>query len=377
MISLLIAGDYCPLNRIAEKINNNDFTIFDEIRPIIERSSYSIVNLECPIADEMNKPILKCGPSLKCSPKALDALLYAGFKGVTLANNHLNDYGEDAIMTTLNILGEKSLDKVGGGSCLKDSMRPLVKNINGKTVSIINFCESEFSIATSHNAGAAPLDLVDNQRVISECRENFDYVIVIVHGGHEMHQLPNPIMQKTYRWFIEMGADAVVNHHQHCFSGYEIYKNRPIFYGLGNFCFDRPAQRNTIWNEGYMVRLLLDNEIDFEIIPYHQCKETPGVFLLKGKEKEEFDRQLFSLNNIISNPVQMETDFERNYKKSRNWILGVFSPYNNRVLRGAACRGLLPFFLPKKKLAQLYDYINCEAHRIIVLNCIHDEINNN
>lgn len=47
----------------------------------------------------------------------------------------------------------------------------------------------------------------------------------------------------------------MVNHHQHCFSGYEIYNNKYIFYGLGNFCFDNPVKRNSIWNEGYMLSL--------------------------------------------------------------------------------------------------------------------------
>ena len=374
MINILIAGDYCPQDRIAGMIEKDDFSFFDEIRPVIANTDYSLVNLECPIADEKDKPIIKCGPSLRCTPKALDALLYAGFNGVTLANNHLNDYGEKAILNTLNLLKEKSIDKVGGGRFLKDSNLPLCITLDNKVVSVVNFCESEFSIASAYTAGATPLDLVDNQRIISECRTKSDYVIVIVHSGHEMHQLPSPMMQKTYRWFIEMGADAVVNHHQHCFSGYEVYRDKPIFYGLGNFCFDRPTQRNTIWNEGYMVRLILSEGIDFEIIPYQQCNDSPDIKMLKDEEKEVLNHQINELNNIIQDPLLVEASFDRYYKQSRNWILAIFSPYTNRILRGAARKGYLPFFLPKKKLASLYDYINCEAHRNIVLNCLHDEL---
>ena len=154
---------------------------------------------------------------------------YAGFDGVTLANNHLNDYGEKAILTTMLELVENSIDIVGVGKTLNDSQIPLFLDINGKSIAIINICESEFSIASKYHAGAAPLDLIDNQKEIASCRAKVDFVIVIVHGGHEMHQLPSPLMQKTYRWFVDMGADAVINHHQHCFSGYEIYKGSPIF----------------------------------------------------------------------------------------------------------------------------------------------------
>ena len=75
---------------------------------------------------------------------------------------------------------------------------------------------------------------------IQEAKENADYVLVIVHGGIEHYQLPTSRMIETYRFFIDAGADAVVNHHQHCYSGYERYKSKPIIYGLGNLLFDNP-----------------------------------------------------------------------------------------------------------------------------------------
>lgn len=65
-------------------------------------------------------------------------------------------------------------------------------------------------------------------------------------------------MVDTYRFFIDAGADAVINHHQHCISGYEHYQGKPIFYGIGNFFFP-PIFKHTpkSWNEGYMVTLFL------------------------------------------------------------------------------------------------------------------------
>ena len=326
MIKLLIAGDFCPQDRIAGMIEKNDFSFFEEIRPITSSANYSIVNLECPIADETCEPILKSGPNLKCTSKALSAIKYGGFDGVTLANNHLNDYGEQAITITFRELNSSGINSVGAGRTLDESNKPLIKEIYGKKIAIVNFCESEFSIATKYSAGASPLDLVDNQRNIATCRSCADFVIVIVHGGHEMHQLPSPLMQKTYRWFVEMGADAVINHHQHCYSGYEIYKNRPIFYGLGNFCFDKPTYRNSIWNEGYIVMLKLDNEISFDIIPYHQCDADPTIQIMKYKDLEKFYHSLASLNNIIADPLLVEADFERYYKGAERSVLGLFSP---------------------------------------------------
>ena len=374
MSSLLIAGDYCPQERVAEMLEKKDFSFFDNVRKYTQGVEYSIVNLECPVADESHRAIIKTGRNLRCNPGAIDALNYAGFKCVTLANNHLNDYGGLAILQTLNELETRHIAHVGGGENLKDSQKPLTIELNGKRVSILNFCEKEFSIATKRSAGAAPLDLIDNQRAITSCKSQYDYVIVIVHGGHEMHQLPSPMMQKTYRWFIDMGADAVINHHQHCYSGYEVYNGKPIFYGLGNFCFDKSGYRNSIWNEGYMVKLKLEDRIGFELIPYHQCDNQPEVKVLEGKKTEDFSHSLAALNNIIADPLLVEADFERYYKQAQKSVLGLFSPYLNRYLRGAAQKGIIPLFLPQRKIARIYDYFNCEAHKNIALRSLRDFI---
>ena len=54
-------------------------------------------------------------------------------------------------------------------------------------------------------------------------------MFLILHGGIEHYQLPSPRMKKWYRHIIDLGASAIVNHHQHCFSGYELYNGKPIF----------------------------------------------------------------------------------------------------------------------------------------------------
>lgn len=372
MIKVLIAGDYCPQERISSLIEAGDYSFFEKIRDIISSVNYSIVNLECPIAIEGQDPIQKCGRNLKCHPKAIDALKYAGFNCVTLANNHLKDFGEDSVLTTLRELDSRKMDRVGGGETLQDSQKALLLSIEGKRIAIINFCENEFSIATPNGAGAAPIDLIENYRQIVESKVSADYTIVIVHGGHEMRQLPSPMMQKRYRWYVDIGADVVVNHHQHCFSGYEDYKGKPIIYGLGNFCFDKRTQRDSIWNEGYMVCLVFDSGVSLKLIPYQQCNDRPGVFPLEGGEIEEFNKTVLTLNSIINDQTSLEADFEEYCTLKKKSVLGLFSPFTNRYLRGAAQKGLIPFFLPKKKLAQIYDYINCEAHRDITLNCLHD-----
>ena len=92
---VLVAGDFYPSGKVKDLIGKGDFeSVFSDIKEITGKVDYSIVNLECPVTGAL-EPISKVGPALKCEVKALDALKYAGFDCVTLANNHINDFWED------------------------------------------------------------------------------------------------------------------------------------------------------------------------------------------------------------------------------------------------------------------------------------------
>ncbi|MCS2815130.1 CapA family protein [Bacteroides ovatus] len=176
----------------------------------------------------------------------------------------------------------------------------------GRKLAIINCCENEFSVATESTAGSNPLLPIQQFYKIQEAKENADYVLVIVHGGIEHYQLPTSRMIETYRFFIDAGADAVVNHHQHCYSGYERYKSKPIIYGLGNLLFDNPNCRNGIWNDGYMVELNFEaEEIEFSLHPYTQCNEEPTIRLMTENQKNQFERSIEELNCTIASPVEI------------------------------------------------------------------------
>lgn len=147
----------------------------------------------------------------------------------TLANNHILDQGEQCCLDTKRELEKAGIDTVGVGHNIGEAGIILYKQINGETLAIINCCEHEFSIATESSAGANPINPIQQYYKVQEARQNADYVLVIVHGSHEHYQLPSPQMQEIFRFYIDAGADAVVNGHQHCYSGYEEYKGKPIF----------------------------------------------------------------------------------------------------------------------------------------------------
>lgn len=377
-MKILIAGDYCPRDRVVKAIEEGWPIFTESVLYQIQSADYSIVNFECAVADATMKSIAKCGPNLRCSEKAVRALKEAGFKCVTLANNHFRDYGSAGVRLTIDVLDHSQIDHVGGGNNIKEVTAVLYKQIDGKTMAFINVCENEFSIADEYRGGSAPLDTVDVSRRIMEARKQSDYVVLIIHGGHEHYQYPSPRMVKLYRFFVEMGADAVVNHHQHCFSGYEVYQEKPIVYGLGNFCFDHPKKRAGIWNVGYMIVLeLSDKGISYELIPYLQCDKNPDVDLLSEEQKKVFDERVTSISHTICDETLLKNEYEKYISCRRQTVITPFTPYLTKYSRAAAGRHYLPYLIPQKKLADMLNYVQCEAHRDVLTRVMQERLEKN
>lgn len=363
-MKILVAGDFCPIQRVAHYFKEADYGfVLEEVREKVEQSDYAIVNFECPVCKGGERPIVKRGPHLKCDWHGVEAVKWAGFDCVTLANNHFLDYGESAAIHSLNSFQQRGIDVVGGGANLNEAKKTLFKKIGNRTLAVINCCEHEFSLASRDGAGSNPLNPISQYYAIKDARKEADYVVVIVHGGHEMFQLPSPRMQDLYRFFIDTGADAVVNHHQHCYSGYEVYHGRPIFYGLGNFCFDKQSITNPIWNSGTLVLLSFDDgDVDFKLIPFTQSKEEAKVVFLNSEKEKEFHRHVDSLNSIISDREQLETTVNNYYIQCMRRSLTAFEPVQNRYFNGLQARGYLPSFISRKRVLKLYNSIFCQAH---------------
>lgn len=367
-MKVLVAGDYAYGKRLKEILSKkNHGVLFDDVKDIIKSADIAIVNYENPVllANKKYKPILKKGPNLHSPVEAVDAISYAGFNVATLANNHIMDYGVDGCLDAIYALNKAGISTVGAGADLSAAGNVLYKRVNDRTLAIINCCEHEFSIASDDCAGANPLNPVRQFYSIQEARRSADYVMVIVHGGHEYFQFPSLRMQDTYRFFVDAGADVVINHHQHCFSGYEFYRGKPIVYGLGNFCFDSSI-RNSNWNQGYMAIVdFCDNKVSLEVVPYTQCNERPGVFLIDNRSS--FDRRLSNINIVISDQSKLKNELISYYRSCNNSLALSYEPYSNRYLMKLRSLELIPSFISKNKWLTLLNLTECEAHRDKVL----------
>lgn len=372
-MEIIVCGDFHPQFRVSEYFAKCDYEhILGQVSKLVSQCDYSIVNLESPVVADSCNPIKKTGPNLKCDINAIYALKYAGFDCVSLANNHFYDYGEAGVSDTLNICNDNGLDTVGGGKNLYEAEKTLYKTICGEKLAIINCSEHEWSIAGKEKGGSAPLDEVKNYYQIKEAKQNADYVLVIVHGGTELYNLPTPRMKNTYRFFVDAGADVVVNHHQHCFSGYEIYNGYPIFYGLGNFCFDKGKQERGFWNEGYLVKLKLGENIGFELVPYVQCAEEAIIDF--NVDKDCFSSKINELNAIIDDDILLEQAFMKIAKRKAKWYLDSLQPYTNKYLKSLYSKGFLPSLLSEFWFRYVLAVFRCEAHRDIMLHVLENKL---
>lgn len=335
----------------------------DEIINAVHSVDFSIVNLECPIADDLDSPIVKDGPNLKCGEMTYNIISELGFNAVTLANNHFRDYGDCSIEKTIKCLDLLGIEHVGGGKNIADASKILYYIKGDKKIAIINCCEHETSIATESIAGANPIDPVSIFYSIQEAKQKADYTLVICHGGHEHLQLPSPRMQNLYRYFVDAGADAVVNHHQHCYSGYEEYHGKYIFYGIGNFLFDNiMVKGKELWNWGYIVILDFDEILSFDIIPYLQSQDGPFIRLLTKEENDRFKHTVNELNSIIQDKVELSNRHQQFLKLNERRYEYFATPFFGKVMGGLYRRGLLPKIISQKKLTSLINYVNCESH---------------
>lgn len=373
-MNILVCGDFCPQDRVLKAFSKGEYLeVFGNTTEVIRSVDYPIVNLECPIVEDEVKGISKAGPHLKGRPYLVDALKQVGFQIVTLANNHFLDYGSEGAMKTFNELDQNKIQYVGAGRNLHEASCPLILEKEDMSIALLNACESEFSIAGTSSPGTAPIDMITLLEQIRELRKkNVNYIVAIFHGGHEHYQLPSPRMKRLYRFLVDMGVDVVVNHHQHCYSGYELYKGAPIFYGLGNFCFDRQSKRNTIWNEGFMLELSFSEKVSFVLHPYYQCNEQGQIVLMEVPDKERFYKRMEKLNRIISDDILLEQEFSIWIKKNLKRYKSYLSPYSNKYFRYLCRLGFLPHNLTKARRNVLYDMIKCESHNDIVSRILRD-----
>lgn len=372
MIKIGFTGDFCPWRRVEEAyFSNNWKPLFETVQPFFVANDLNVLDLECPLTTGKNQ-IRKTGPHIKSNPETVEILNYLNCKVVATANNHFKDYEAEGMNETYQSLKKNNIDWLGSGNSFYEASKTHYWEKDNTKFAFINVAENEWTTTYDENPGCHPIDLVNVFNQIQKAKKSVDFVFVIVHGGHEHYELPSPRMKKWYRFFVDAGANAVIGHHTHIISGFEVYNEAPIFYSLGNFCFDWEGLQNLPWNKGMMVRLKIEKNkpIDFELNFFNHNNEKAGVYLMNEVQKKEMLTHVLKLNEIISDDKKLGEAFDE-YVKTWKPIMNTWiQPYKGKYLPSLYKKGLLPSIISENKKLLYTNLIRCEAHRDILLNSI-------
>jgi poly-gamma-glutamate synthesis protein (capsule biosynthesis protein) len=247
-IRLLFVGDIMMTRSVEGKINdlNKKFIFpFLNILDYLRGFDYVVANLEGPISDKG----VKIGSiySFRMKPNVAEALSNANINVVNLANNHIFDYGKIAFEDTLKNLDKNNIKYFG------NSYEPLIIEKEGVKIGFLGFSDFLKHLKVKENKiGIAVVN--DNlSDIIRKAKEKVDILIVSFHWGEEYQKLANERQEKLAKIAIDSGADLVIGHHPHVIQDIEKYKEKFIFYSLGNFIFDQNFSKETMIGGGVEV----------------------------------------------------------------------------------------------------------------------------
>lgn len=278
---------------------NNQAWLSEDLQQAIKKCDFAVANFEAPIDTLNMQPIAKAGPHVYQSPHSIDYLKQAGFTHVSLANNHIYDYGERAFKNTLSKLNKNGLIFVGAGETFAKSYQPRILEKSGVKIGLLAACENEFGCHFDDSlfrSGYAYLFHPLLEDAILALKQQADFVVLIAHAGVEDIPIPIKEWRDRYHRLCELGVDVIVGHHPHVPQGYEQYGESLIFYSLGNFYFDTPAFANKS-DDSYSLVLEFEKQssVNFDII-YH--KKIEGK--TKRVAKEEVSFNLAQLNTLLA-----------------------------------------------------------------------------
>jgi len=336
---IVIASDWAPIRAFDEIVARSPESVYGDVLPILRQGDLRIVNLECALSTDAS-PVWKSGSVFKGRPEHVRGLTAVPFDVATLANNHVFDYGPEAFRQTLKLLGDHPIRSVGAGMSVEEARRPLIVDLNGVRIGIINFSEGEDLTSAVSGPGVFGWDVdavVDSVRAI---RPGVNIVLVICHGGVEYIPFPPPYLAKAFRRIAKAGADLIVGHHAHVPQGVEICNGVPICYSLGNFVF---YQETDLYYRklGYLVKAGISREglSYIEIIPYEIGSES--LRLLKGDDSALFFESLKKISLPLANQegiAEAWHGFLRYYglKGFRDEITMILAKMDQEPAKGAA-----------------------------------------
>lgn len=310
--TLCFAGDinldenWCTTQFLNEQPNGIKDCISEELLTHMQQADVMCLNNEFTYSNN-GSPLEGKMYTFRANPERVDILQEMGVDVVKLANNHVYDYGRDALLDTFSTLESAGISYMGAGRNLAEAMEPVYMELDGKTIAFVAASRAEKFKMTPQATEDSPgilrcYDTALFLETIATARENADFVIAYVHWGTEYSTDLDESQLTTSKAYLDAGADVIIGAHSHCLQGMEYYDGKPIIYSLGNYWF----------NEKTLDTMLLDlhfygddteKHLDVQVIPAIQSGYRTQ-YLTEPKEQE----RLYSFLEDISVNVKIDAD---------------------------------------------------------------------
>ncbi len=256
-VTIAMTGDILLSDRLYERYSTGGITGF--LSPVVADTlagaDITFINQEFPFSNrgtpEPGKEYTYCVPT-----SYAHIFPEMGVDIVSLSNNHILDYGQEALLDTFTTLEEIGIDYIGAGADLNRAKQLITKQVRGKTIGFLAASRVVPSgewyarnAGDGYDARAGVFTTYDSAALCEEIRKAkdiCDVVIVYAHWGIERQEVAADYQRILAKDYIDAGADLVVGSHAHVMQGVEYYNNVPIVYGLGNFLFSNYYSRTTV-----------------------------------------------------------------------------------------------------------------------------------
>jgi len=231
-----------------------------------------LANLEGPFAREAEKQDRNY--SYRVNPKFAKALPRAGINVLTLANNHLLDCGRAGVLETLTTLNQVGAAAIGAGINRQAAHAPAILKAGTYLVGLLGYYWNGRTSAKAKLPGSAMDPPEALAADIGELRKQVDRVVVTFHWGVPYVREPSEADRAKARLALDCGADVVIGHHPHIVQPFEIYRDRPIFFSVGNFTF---GSGNTKGESLLLGIRFEDHRMSVHVYPIYVKNRDPRV----------------------------------------------------------------------------------------------------
>lgn len=314
-ITLLFGGDIYLSSHVLKAYDTGGGIggVLDEgIRTAIGESDIFMANEEFPFSNRGTAALDK-EYTFSLPTDRVSVMKDIGPDIVSLANNHTMDFGEEALLDTLETLDNAGIKRVGAGVNLDEAKSLEMIEVKGKRIGFLAASrvipENSWTAGRSHPGLLTTYDPAILIKEIEKARQTCDYLVVYVHWGIEKNTHPEEYQRTLGMQYIDAGADIVVGSHPHVLQGIEYYKGKPIVHSLGNFVFGSTIPETALLRVELPAKM--DGEASLQLLP---CTSSAGYTRMLNEEKKPkfySDMEELSLDIMIDSEGQILRSLHR------------------------------------------------------------------